>query len=115
VDFHASLAALAGVKLMTPRDSLNHLPALLGDTRSGREELVLESAGQGISLRRGEWKFISSPNRMAKGAAGRPKLFNLANDPGESNNLVDKHPERAQAMEMALARIISQTTEPKTP
>ena len=115
VDFHASLAALAGVKLTTPRDSLDELSALLGDTRTGREELVLESAGQGISLRRGDWKFISSPNRKAKGGAERPKLFNLANDPGESNNLADKHPERAQAMEMALARIISQSQEPQSP
>jgi arylsulfatase A-like enzyme len=106
VDFLASLAALTR-QVIGPEDgpdSLNLLPALLGDSPRGRDHLV-EHAG-GLSLREGTWKYIeplSGPKRMANtgtetGADPGGLLFDLARDPGETTNLVAIDPQRANAM-----------------
>jgi arylsulfatase A-like enzyme len=47
------------------------------------------------SLRQGTWKFIWSSD-------GRHELFDLADDPGETTNLMEREPERGQAMEAQL-------------
>lgn len=45
----------------------------------------------------GSWKYIHST-----GAEETHELFDLAADPGESNNLVDEHPERARGLQTLL-------------
>ena len=47
------------------------------------------------SLREGTWKFIWSSD-------GRHELFDLAGDPGETTNLMDREPERGRTMEARL-------------
>ena len=42
---------------------------------------------QGGAIRKGEWKLV----RLAT-LPGKTELFNLADDPGEKNNLADQHP-----------------------
>ncbi|HEY8503708.1 MAG TPA: arylsulfatase, partial [Gemmataceae bacterium] len=99
VDLMASLAALTGRELPAGAgpDSFNVLPALLGESDAGRDHLV-EHAGV-LSLRRGSWKLIE-PGKPRMNAAGvepgvapQPQLYNLAEDPGETENLAAKRPE----------------------
>ena len=106
VDFLASLAALVGQNLPdgTAGDSFNVLPALLGQSQTGREELI-EQAGA-LALRQGNWKYIpprkgqaiSKNTNIELGVDPAGMLFNLEDDPGEQNNLVKMLPEKAKAM-----------------
>lgn len=110
VDFPATFAALAGVEFPAGSwvDSENHLPALLGESATGRVRLV-EQAG-GLALREGGWKFIpggngprvSAQTNTELGNDPKPQLYDLATDPGETVNLAARHPERVESMRRQL-------------
>jgi arylsulfatase A-like enzyme len=101
VDFLASLAALAGERLGPDDapDSVDVHAALLGSSRSGREELV-EHAGS-LALVTPRWKYIepgdgekvSRETRIELGNAPEPQLYDLAADLGETTNVAARHPE----------------------
>ncbi|MCC7492877.1 MAG: arylsulfatase [Fimbriimonadaceae bacterium] len=102
IDLLASLAALLEVPLPAAAapDSFNVLPALLGESPTGRTQLVEQASS--LALREGTWKFI--PPRG--GANGRPaELFDLAADPGEEHNLAPADPARATAMQATLRQL----------
>ncbi|MBP7936530.1 MAG: arylsulfatase [Phycisphaerae bacterium] len=113
VDFLASFAALVGRKLGPEDgpDSLDVLPALLGDSRGGREELV-EQAGT-LALRRGDWKYIEpgkGPRRNAAthtelGNDSRPQVYNLGDDPAEARNLAAHRSPDAEGLDERLQTI----------
>ena len=121
VDLAASFAALTGQKLGpgdTP-DSLNMLPALLGQSQSGRDSLV-EDAQKGQALRQGDWKYL--PPGRARDMLGPwhfvriPKpgfLFNLAEDPSETNNVAANHHDKLLELSEKLKQIRSETPENK--
>jgi arylsulfatase A-like enzyme len=92
VDLLASFAALTGREVVADGgpDSLNLLPALLGDSKRGRDHLV-EHAG-GIALRRGAWKLI--PQRKNAPL----ELYNLADDIGETKNVAAENPRVVKEM-----------------
>jgi arylsulfatase A-like enzyme len=106
VDFLASLAALTGQELEVGagQDSFDLLPALLGESKEGREHLV-EMAGV-LSLRQGPWKMIPPGNLLKRsfdpdaGSGKKPRglLYRVDNDPGETNNLAEIHPDKLKEM-----------------
>lgn len=113
IDFLRSLATLAGAPLATEAgpDSQNVLPALLGESQQGREELVEQ--GTSRSLRQGNWKFIR-PGRgpavtkftnVELGNHPAPQLYDLSTDPGEQHNLAESHPAQLQTMQKRLRAI----------
>jgi len=110
VDFLASFAALVGQPLPEEAgpDSFNVLPALLGESKEGRDHLV-EQAGV-LSIRRGPWKYIPEKNKSKNAApdADKPSgaLYNLADDIGENNNLIAQHPDKARELADLLQRIV---------
>jgi arylsulfatase A-like enzyme len=113
VDLLASLASLAGKAVPTGEapDSMNHLKALLGEDRTGRDHIV-EHAGR-LALREGRWKYIEpspGPRRneqtnteLANDPA--PQLYDLDADIGETTNLAAQQPARVKAMAERLAAI----------
>ena len=100
VDFVASFASLVGQKLTEADapDSFNVLPALLGESKTGREHLV-EHAGT-LALRKGDLKYIepskgdkrSQFTNVEMGHDTSPQVYNLADDGGEKNNLQSRQP-----------------------
>lgn len=117
VDFCASFATLTGQKpdTRTMSDSLNMLPALLGESSTGRDHLV-EHGRERIALREGRWKYIPPGSvedglgpwtRIEFSAGGG--LFDLTQDPGEKNNLTAIHPRQAKAMQAKLSKLREQT------
>ena len=121
VDLLATLAALTGVDLPEDAgpDSRNLLPALLGRSGTGREYLVQQS-NDGLGLRKGPWKYIEpggragwAHNRHSLGdtALSSPQLtegaylFNLDDDPGETNDLSEEYPDKLEEMKELLERI----------
>ncbi len=117
VDLAASFAALTGQRLdpVDAPDSQNVLPALLGKSETGRASLVEYDQGKERALRAGDWKFIL-PGTTSDGLGPWTDvkipapgfLFNLANDPGETNNLAKAHPEKVAIMAAQLSAITNQ-------
>ncbi|XAL99481.1 arylsulfatase [Phycisphaeraceae bacterium D3-23] len=112
VDFGASFAAMTGQTLEAVQcpDSADVLAALLGRSEIGRDHII-EHAGR-IAIRIGHWKYIP-PGRTREGLgpwrrAELPEpggLYNLAEDPGETTNLADEHPDRVRTMRERLEAI----------
>jgi len=89
VDLLASFAALLGKEIPKgqARDSRNYLKTLLGQDSKGAE-IIMEHTRRSIAIRRNNFKYIGK----------KPQLYDLAKDPGETVNLVDKCPEIAKEM-----------------
>jgi arylsulfatase A-like enzyme len=106
VDFLASFAALTGQKLASGEgpDSRNVLPALLGQSQAGRDQLVEHASV--LALRDGSWKYIdpgTGPKRNAAtntelGNDPTGQLYDLAGDLGETNNLLRAQPDRSRKL-----------------
>jgi arylsulfatase A-like enzyme len=108
LDFFASLAALTGQKVPDGQapDSENHLDALLGAKKAGREYLVAQTGAAGpYALRHGTWKLLPNDGPNAKNAG--PLLFDLSADLGESKNLAADHADRVKAMKAKLDEIVN--------
>jgi hypothetical protein len=54
--------------------------------------------GDAFGVRIGRWKYLESDGE------GQGELYDLEADPGESDNLVEREPERARAMAEELER-----------
>lgn len=120
-DVMATLAAIVGSELPkdAAEDSFNMLPALLGKDSGPIRPYLLQQAfsAQLLSIRRGPWKYLdhrgSGGNGYEKGALQRfalpdaaptapGQLFDLDTDPGETNNLYFKQPERVEELKTLL-------------
>ena len=104
IDLLASLAALTSQKLpnQAAPDSVDVLPALLGESEKGRKTLVEQ--GRNIALRQDEWKYIE-PAKQKAGGESKPQLFNLGDDLAEEHNLAKRHPEKVKEMSSLLEEI----------
>ncbi len=115
VDFPATFAALTGRRLKDDEapDSFNLLETFLEPDASGRESIVLEGIRNVLGFRKGDWKYHEPTNAQRTawetgidiGARPHPMLYNLANDPGETTNLAEQHPDIVDAMHAELQKI----------
>jgi arylsulfatase A-like enzyme len=114
VDLAASFAALTGQKLGPDDapDSQDELPALLGQSPTGRESLMEFDQRYELALRAGDWKYVL-PGQTVDGLGPHTRvkipepgfLFNLANDPGEKTNLAGEYSERTADMAARLSKL----------
>jgi arylsulfatase A-like enzyme len=124
VDFPATLTALAGQKMpkSVAPDSLDLSRVLLGRTdKKVRDHSVLHGISDTLALRQGDWKYIPasaerkpaglgnganpSDARFAANRVVEPLLFNLADDPNETTNVIQQHPKQAAALRDRLESI----------
>jgi N-acetylgalactosamine-6-sulfatase len=93
MDWSATFAALAGVKSEPLRsDGIDLTPILKGDQANIERTLYWrskkgpkrKSVTEGQAVRQGRWKWYQP-------AEGPSTLFDLENDPGETDNLIDAH------------------------
>jgi len=111
VDFYSSLAELVGSD-KRGQDSEALLSTFMGETKKGREELVLEATTR-TAFRKGDWAMIPP----YKGPAINKKvnielanlkgygLYNLKEDIGQQNNLAETNPEKLKEMIAAFEAI----------
>jgi arylsulfatase A-like enzyme len=105
MDLLASFAELTGQAVPKGQapDSENHLEALLGAKKTGREFLVEQSnGGAPFGFRHGTWKLVPvGPKAKEAG----PALFDLATDLSEAKNVAAANPEKVTAMAAKLTQI----------
>jgi arylsulfatase A-like enzyme len=111
IDLLASFAALTGQSLPAEAapDSINVLPALLGESKKGRDHLVEHA--RNLSMRKGQWKLIPkevAPNVKKKGngnGGGATELFDLSKDLPEATNVAGQNPQVVAELTALLQRI----------
>lgn len=106
LDLHATALALAGV---TPKpewklEGVNLLPFLLGEKAVAPHDTLYWRFGQQMAIREGDFKLVryDSNADTLTGVRNQPvtalKLYNLANDLGETNDLAATMPDKAKAL-----------------
>ncbi|MDX1618472.1 MAG: arylsulfatase, partial [Balneolaceae bacterium] len=123
VDLLASLTDIAGADLPEGEqfDSQNLAHTLLGQTSQGRENVIQQGAGGVYGIRKGQWKLIiaeqpppgwtDTKHTARENPISTPQveqgayLFNLEEDPAETTNLADKHPEIVKELSDLLEEI----------
>jgi arylsulfatase A-like enzyme len=117
IDLLASLATLTAQKLTDSAgpDSTDVLPALLGESKQGRDSLVEQ--GPGLAIRKGNWKYIPprGPGRKQKADkdakapatanAATGELYDLSTDLGETKNLAAENPAKVKELADLLSKI----------
>ena len=87
-----------------PVDGISLMPTLRGESQQEREYLYREFPGYGgqVSLREGDWKLV----RQKLGKGGKAvELYNIAEDPSESQDVAKDNPERVAAMVKRITEI----------
>ncbi|MET4693539.1 sulfatase-like hydrolase/transferase [Endozoicomonas lisbonensis] len=72
-------------------DGKDILPVLSGETKESPHDTLFWRYGESWALRQGEWKLVQNKRERAG-------LYNLADDIGEENNLIDEFPEKTRQM-----------------
>jgi arylsulfatase A-like enzyme len=85
-------------------DGVNLLPYLEGKNTAAPHDTLYWRFGAQMAIRQGDWKLVrydpAADGDKAKGATPA-KLYNLARDIGEANDLAAKEPERLKDLEAA--------------
>jgi arylsulfatase A-like enzyme len=111
VDILSSLAALVGSEARG-QDSEEMLDVLMGKSKLGRDELILEATSR-TALRKGNWVLIppyegpalSTHVNIELGNSDVYQLYNLEEDLGEQNNLAESMPGKLEEMIAAFKKI----------
>ncbi|MBL8229413.1 MAG: arylsulfatase [Bryobacterales bacterium] len=107
IDMLSSLAALTSQKLEANAapDSINVLPALIGESKQGRDHLVEHA--QSLAIRKGHWKLIPKSEAPAPKKKGNrvTELFDLSKDLAETANVADQNPAVVEDLSALLKKI----------
>ena len=105
IDILPTALAAAGVEIGDDQDieGVNLLPYLRGDDSGAPHEALYWRFGRQMAIRQGDWKLVRYDATVdgMRGQFAGPKLYNLAADIGEANDLIDKEPEKAAALQAA--------------
>jgi len=98
LDLFATIAQAAQAELPAdrPYDGVDLVPFLLGTQPGEPHEALYWRAGGHRAVRAGTWKLISDAR------TGSRVLYDLAQDPYETNDLAEQEPARVDALERAL-------------
>lgn len=77
---------------ITPLDGKSLTPVLNGEEREGHDQIFFEHVG-GKAVLEGDWKLVTLRQEESPW-----RLYNLAEDPTETNDRSDEHPDRTAAM-----------------
>lgn len=118
-DIYATCAEITGQALADANapDSISILPTLAGKEQDARPATIHHSINGSFAIRKGPWKLCLCP-----GSGGwsnptpaqawknkklpRVQLYNLTEDPAETTNLQDKHPDMVNELVAELANLV---------
>jgi arylsulfatase A-like enzyme len=104
LDFLPTALAAAGVeaKVDWKLDGVNLLPYLKGTLTSVPHEVLYWRLGQQMAIRQGNWKLVKYATEFAgedeSSAISPPRLYDLSNDIGETNDLANAQPDKAKEL-----------------
>lgn len=105
LDILPTALAAAGVEVKPEwkLDGVNLLPYLTGAKTDKPHDVLYWRFGAQMAIRKGDWKLVRyDPNvEGKKGGINPAKLYNLADDIGESNDLAAKEPARVKELQAA--------------
>ena len=121
-DIMATLASVVGYELPddVATDSFDMMPAIMGRKESIREHLLTQSFRGEFQLRKGDWKYLDHKGSGGNGYEKEPmlqyklaedepdapgQLYNLATDPGETQNLYFKEEEKRKELQALLKEL----------
>jgi arylsulfatase A len=93
-DLFPTLAELAGAEIHEGVDGISFLPELLGKENQKKHDYLyweFHERGGRQALRMGDWKIVKLNVTLSDRTT--IELYNIAEDPSEENDLVEKHPE----------------------
>ena len=101
VDVMPTLLALAGIHEAPgkPFDGRNCIATIRDGKPSPHEDLLINVEAFRGAIRRGRWKLVKTAL-----LPGKTELFDVVDDPGESINRADEHPEIVEDLEQRLLR-----------
>jgi arylsulfatase A-like enzyme len=103
LDFLPTALAAAGVETQPEwkLEGVDLAPFLTGENDQPPHDALYWKLGQQMAVRQGDWKLVRYDPQV-DGERGQPRelrLYNLADDIGEAQDLKDSHPEKAAALE----------------
>lgn len=109
VDIYPTLAALAGASIdkCKPLDGMNVWQTVANGAASPRNEFIYNIEPFRAAMRMGNWKLIWRailPTEV--------QLYDVVNDPSESNNLAAKHPDQVREMQAKLNESAKEAAKP---
>jgi arylsulfatase A-like enzyme len=101
----ALAAAGVAVKPAWKLDGVDLLPFLTGKNAAAPHEALYWRLGPQMALRRGDWKLVRYDLNVEGGKGTSPsRLYNLALDVGEANDLAAREPEKLKELEALWAK-----------
>lgn len=107
VDMYPTIASLAGASTAKclPLDGTNVWATIAEGKASPRTEVVYNVEAFRAGIRQGDWKLIwRAPLPQAV------ELYNIAQDPGEKNNVAAEHPDIVAALQKRANELAAQST-----
>jgi arylsulfatase A-like enzyme len=105
IDILPTALAAAGVEIGDDNDieGVDLLPYLRGDHAAPPHDALYWRFGRQMAIRHGDWKLVRYDATVdgMRGQFTEAKLYNLADDISETNDLIDKEPETAAALQAA--------------
>jgi len=106
IDLYPTLGAMCQVPIHLPKgaqkmDGIDCKAMLMGlkGSKSRRALLYWHGKGQATAIRVGDWKlFFNAGDKGDPDVSDGPVLYNLAEDPKETTDLSEQHPERVDQM-----------------
>lgn len=105
LDILPTALAAAGAPRPEGLDGVDLLPYLAGPKKGAPHEVLFWRFGQQWAVRKGDWKLTKLANEPVK-------LFNLAKDPGEKNDLAAEQPEKVKDLEATWEKWNAQLSKP---
>lgn len=106
VDITPTILGLLGVEIPSPAQGVNLVPLMTGDSALSSERARYAEAAYDLkSIQVGDWKLISGLEVGAEDCylkGERRELYNLQDEPVESENLLAEHPEVTDRLEKQL-------------
>lgn len=94
-DLLPTFCELAATEIPLGVDGVSIAPTLTGHGRQLHRDFIIHEAGNGQSIIRDDYKYVISRK-------GPDRLFNLQEDPAETDNIISKHPELAAELKELL-------------